>query len=480
MSAVSPPQPTDAALPLVVDVDGTLVAGDLSVESAVRFVSAFPLRSLAVPFQVLRGGGRAALKHRIARRVALPPATLALNPSVVAEIDAARAKGREVWLASGTDERVVAPLAGAVGATGHFASDGRTNLVGAAKAVPLVERFGEGGFDYIGNERRDLAVWKHARRAVGVGLSARLMREVRTLDSAARFLPGPGGPVDYFRALRPHQWIKNVLVCVPLAAAHEANMTHWAAAGCLFAAFCALASGTYLINDILDLPHDRRHPSKRHRPIAAGKVPLLPIAVVAAASMAGGLAAAFWLSAAAGQICLLYLAGTFAYSLWIKRRIFVDVVVLAMLYTARILAGSAMASITLSPWFLGFFLFFFLFLAIVKRLAELCALREAGHAETDGRAYRVDDCPVMAALGATSGFAALVVFSLYISSSRVNELYGRPEFLWLALPPLVYWLGRTLLLANRGKIDDPVVFALCDRAAWLTGAVVVAGFVAAL
>ena len=301
---------------------------------------------------------------------------------------------------------------------------------------------------------------------------------MRTLDSTARFLPKPGGPVDYFRALRPHQWVKNVLVCVPLAAAHEASLTHWAAAGVLFAVFCALASGTYLINDILDLPHDRRHASKRHRPIAAGKAPLLPMAVVAAALMAGGLAAAFQLSDAAGQVSLLYLAGTFAYSLWIKRLIFVDVVVLARLYTVRILAGSAAASITPSPWFLSFFAFFFLFLAIAKRLAELCTLREAGRAEADGRAYRVDDCPVMAALGATSGFSALVVFSLYISSSRVNELYGRPEFLWLALPPLIYWLGRTLLLANRGKA--PVVFALCDRAAWLTGVVVAAGFVAAL
>ena len=374
----------------------------------------------------------------------------------------------------------MAPLAGAVGATGHIASDGRTNLVGAAKATLLVERFGEGGFDYIGNERRDLAVWKHARKAVGVG-PVRTPQEGGARAGQHRAIPSQAWPpVDYFRALRPHQWVKNVLVCVPLAAAHEASLTHWASAGVLFAVFCALASGTYLINDILDLPHDRRHASKRHRPIAAGKAPLLPMAVVAAALMAGGLAAAFWLSAAAGQVSFLYLAGTFAYSLWIKRLIFVDVVVLAMLYTVRILAGSAAASITLSPWFLSFFAFFFLFLAIAKRLAELCALREAGRAEADGRAYRVDDCPAMAALGATSGFSALVVFSLYISSSRVNELYGRPEFLWLALPPLIYWLGRTLLLANRGKIDDPVVFALCDRAAWLTGVVVAAGFVAAL
>lgn len=471
----------DAAIPLVVDVDGTLVAGDLAVEGAARLASTSPLALLAFAFRLARGDGRAALKRRIAGEVALPAATLALNPAVVEEIAAARAGGREVWLASGSDERAVAPLAEAVGATGHFASDGRTNLVGAAKAALLAERFGDGGFDYAGNERRDLAVWRRSRVAVGVGLSARLERELRALGGQVRLLPGPGGgPADYVRAGRPHQWVKNTLVAVPLVAAHETGVAQWAAAALLFAAFCGLASGTYLLNDLLDLHHDRRHPSKRHRPMAAGKVAPAPAMALAAALMAGGLAITFQLSALAGMASLLYLFSTFAYSLWLKRRIIVDVVALSMLYAGRVLAGAAAASIPLSPWFLAFFMFFFLALAAAKRLAELRAMHETSQSEIAGRAYHVDDLPAIAAIGAASGFAALVVFALYANSPGVSELYDRPAFLWLALPPLVYWLGRILLLANRGNIDDPVVFALRDRAAWAVGAAIVAAFAAAL
>ena len=235
----SPPlsPPSGDTTPLVVDVDGALVAGDLSIESALRLIAASPRALFALPLWLLRAGGRAALKRRIALEVALPPATLVLNPAVVGEISAARAAGREVWLASGSDERAVAPLADAVGADGHLGSDGRTNLTGSAKAAALVDRFGEGGFDYIGNERRDLAVWKHARRVIGVGLSARLARDARALDGAARFLPASGGrPGDFIRALRPHQWIKNVLVFVPLIAAHNTEVARWVEAGVLFIA----------------------------------------------------------------------------------------------------------------------------------------------------------------------------------------------------------------------------------------------------
>ena len=210
----------DAKTPLVVDVDGTLVSGDLLIEGAARLIAASPSSLLALPFWL--AGGRAALKRRIARAVALPPPTLVLNPAVLDEIAAAGAAGREVWLASASDELAVAPLAEAVGAAGCLASDGRTNLAGRTKAAALIERFGEKGFDYIGNERRDLAVWKHARRAIGVNLPASLVQAVRALDEEARFLPGlGGGPLDCFRALRPHQWVKNTLVFVPLVAAHE-------------------------------------------------------------------------------------------------------------------------------------------------------------------------------------------------------------------------------------------------------------------
>ncbi len=465
--------------PLVVDVDGTLVAGDLLVEGAARLLAASPLTLFALPIWLVKG--RAALKRRIAAAVPLPPSSLVLNPAVLDEIAAAKVAGREVWLASAADERVVAPLAEGVGAAGWFASDGRTNLSGEAKAAALVERFGEGGFDYVGNERRDLAVWRHARCIIGVNLPARLAREVRTRDEGARLLPGlGGGPRDALRALRPHQWVKNALVFVPLIAAHETGAGPYLVAAGIFVALSACASGTYLLNDLLDLPEDRRHPSKRHRPLAAGKVPLLPMMGLGAALVAGGLAIAFHLSPPLGGICVLvYLLGTLAYSLSLKRKLFVDVIALAALYMMRLVAGGLAVSIALSPWFLSFFMFAFLSLAIVKRQIELRALRGSDRAH--GRAWRAADLPVAAALGAASGVASAIVFTLYIQSPEVSLRYDHPEFLWLICPLLIYWLGRMTLLANRGAVDhDPVEFTLKDRTSWLTGVGILAAFAAAI
>ena len=461
--------PERPARPLVVDVDGALVSGDLLVEGAARVLAVSPFSLLVLPLWL--SGGRAALKRRIARAVPLPRETLALNPAVLDEIAAAKTAGREVWLASAADELAVSPLAESVGATGFLASDGRMNLAGRAKAAALVERFGEGGFDYIGNERRDLEVWKHARRAIGVGLSPRLARAVRRLDSGARFLPGPRLRLrDCLRALRPHQWVKNLLVFVPLIAAHESEAALYLTAAGLFAALSACASGAYLFNDFIDLPHDRRHRSKRNRPMAAGSAPLLPMAGLGAALSAGGLAGAFLLSATAGACVLVYLLGTLAYSLVLKRKLFIDVMTLAGLYSIRILAGAVAVSVPLSAWFLAFFGFAFLALAVVKRQSELRISSESGLPGPSGRAWLVEDLPVLAALGASSGIAATIVLALFVYIPETRELYPRSEILWLLCPLSVYWLGRMTLLATRGTVDDdPVVFAMGDRTSWLVG-----------
>ena len=472
------------SVPLVVDVDGSLVNGDLLIEGVARLLATAPLRLLALPFwlSLLVAGGRAALKRRIARAVPLPPATLSLNPAVVQEIAAARTAGREVWLASASDEIVVAPLVEAAGATGCLASDGRTNLAGRTKAAALVERFGDGGFDYIGNERRDLAVWQRARRAIGVGLSASLARSVRGLDSAARLLPGPGsGALDWFLALRPRHWIKNALVFGPAVAAHETRPELYLEAAEMFLALSACASGTYLWNDLADLPHDRRHHTKRHRPVAAGRVPLLSAAGLGTALVASGLLVAFGMSAAAGLCVLSYLALTVVYSLWLKRQVFLDVVALAVLFTVRVLAGEAVTGVALSHWFLAFSTFLFLALAIVKRQRELYVLREAGRSVSAGRAYVAGDLPVLGSLAVASSFASVLVLALYIQSPTVAENYARPEALWSICLLLLYWLGRITLLANRGTVDDdPLVFAMSDPTSWLTGGGILAAFVVSL
>ena len=292
---------------------------------------------------------------------------------------------------------------------------------------------------------------------------------------------GVEGALDYLRALRPHHWVKNILVFVPLVAAHETEIGPWLVAVAMFVALSACASGTYLFNDLLDLAHDRRSDTKRHRPMAAGRAPLLPMIGIGTALAAGGTLLGFGLSVTAGLCILLYLAVTLAYSLWLKRLVLVDIVVLALLYGIRILAGAAPLSIMPSPWLFAFAMFIFLALAIVKRQRELKGILDSGRSETGGRAYRTEDLPVMAALGAASSIAAVVVLALYVQSPEVNARYGQPEFLWLVCPLLIHFLGRMVVLAGRGQVDDdPVVFALRDRTSWIVGIGVLAAFAAAL
>ena len=317
----------------------------------------------------------------------------------------------------------------------------------------------------------------HGRHASG-GLARRL----RAIDGGARLLPGPGRRLlDWLLALRPHHWVKNVLVFAPAVAAHETRPDLYLAAAEIFLALSACASGIYLWNDLIDLPHDRRHRTKSRRPMASGRVPLLPAAAVGAALAASGLLAAFRLSAVAGLWVLLYLVLTSVYSLWLKRKLFLDVAALAVLFTMRVLAGAAATGVALSHWFLAFSMFLFLALAIVKRQRELHGLGEAGSSVLAGRAYVAGDLPVLGSLGTASSFASVLVLTLYIQDPTVTENYARPEVLWTICLLLLYWLGRMMLLANRGTVDDdPLVFAMTDRTSWLTAIGILAAFLIAL
>ena len=344
----------NTAVPLVVDVDGSLVRGDLLTEGLLRLSADSPAKLFALPYWL--ASGRAPLKRWLAQQTgALPAATLVLNPAVLAEIDAAKATGREVWLASGSDELVVAPLAREVGATGCFASDGRANLVGHAKAAVLVGQFGEHGFDYIGNERRDLAVWKRARRAIGVNLSSRLAQQVKALDQQARFLPGLGGNAsDFFRVLRPRQWLANALVFVPVVATPEAHAGHYVAAAGGFAALSACASSRCIVEDLLNLPDDRKHAGKQKQPMTAGKTPLPSMIGVASALAAGGLALAFWLAPSLGLGVLLYALLGLGYLLWLRQVKPLGIFTRALFNVFPLFVGAAVMRVPLSLSLLAF------------------------------------------------------------------------------------------------------------------------------
>ncbi|MGR3984216.1 MAG: UbiA family prenyltransferase [Gammaproteobacteria bacterium] len=289
--------------------------------------------------------------------------------------------------------------------------------------------------------------------------------------------PPQSGWRALWRVLRPQQWVKNMLVFAPPLAAHETALQVYLLASGVFVALSACASAAYVVNDAVDRPHDRRHPRKRHRPLAAGALPLAPMLALAAALAAGGIALAFALGAAAGWWVASYALVALAYSLWMKRLLFADVVVLALLYTLRVLAGAGVAAITPSGWFLAFAVFLFLALALVKRQSELA---DASADTAHGRGYRRDDFEALVALGAASSFAAVLVLMLYIDGD-VTAHYSHPRWLYLLCPLLIYMLGRVTLLARRGAVgDDPVAFVLRDRVSWLCMAGALAVMLAAV
>ncbi len=460
-----------AGRPLCVDLDGTLVKSDTLVDALLLMVRTHSGDLLRVPGWILKG--KATLKREVTERVQLDVAHLPYNKPLMTFLEQQRGLGRSLYLATGADHALAERVAGHLGIfDGVLASDGRTNLTGHNKLASFQQRFGEAGFDYIGNARPDVPLLTHAGTAMVANPDGALRRAIRE----RRFIPEQqfidrASPVQAFRrAARVHQWAKNVLIFVPLLLSHALNVRDVTAAFAAFLCFSLCASSTYIVNDLLDIEADRRHPRKRRRPFAAGDLQaktgvllsgtLLVLSFVLAAILSGKFLA----------YLLLYLISTLSYSLYLKRIVLVDVVLLSGLYTLRLLAGAAACSIAISPWLAGFSVFLFLSLAFVKRFAELQNIRAAGQVPSNGRGYLLSDTEQMRSFGTASAYASVVVFSLYISGRDVTGLYAHPQRMWLITPIMILWISRVWLLASRGELDeDPVIFAVTDRASLLLG-----------
>ena len=488
----------DRAVPLCVDLDGTLIRADLLHETAVAVVGHRPATLLRLPGWWR--AGRARLKAELATRAeaaGFDPATLPYRAGVLAWLREERAAGRRLVLATASDRRLAAAVAAHLGLFDDVvASDGSRNLRGAAKAAALRERLGgpAAGFDYVGDAAPDAEVFADpgCRRAVLVdpapGLRAAAAASGKPLRvfSAAEADGGRGGRAGgraggregglppVLRLLRPHQWTKNLLLLVPLFVSHRAGEAElWGPLLLGVAAFSAAASSVYVFNDLLDMNSDRRHPKKRRRPLAAGRVGV-PAAL---ATGAGLLVLGLLLAAAAGGAgflgwVTLYLTLTWAYSLLLKRRLLVDVLLLAGLYTLRLLAGGALMQITLSPWLLGFGSFMFLSLAFAKRYAELARAAATGAAVNPHRGYRAEDLPLLSSAGPACGVAAVLVLSQYVESELSRAQYADPRFLYLLMPLVLYWILRVWFFAVRGRLqEDPIAFAMKDAVSYLALAV---------
>lgn len=453
-----------AERPLVVDLDGTLIRSDLLVEGCFALLSEAPLRLPRAAAALAHG--RAAFKARVAAEAPLDPASLPFNDEFLAFLRAEHARGRRLFLATAADAGYAHALADQLGLfAGVFASDGTTNLKGSAKARALVAAFGPRGFDYAGNAPADLAVWEQAGGVVAVNASPALLRTIRArFPDATIIAPRQRRARDYLRALRPHQWLKNLLLLVPGFAAHRFDAPMALACAIAFVSFSLCASSVYLLNDLLDLRHDRQHRTKRHRPLAAGRIDIphgiaIFLAALAAAAALGTLLPTAFLDVLGG-----YYALTLAYSMRLKRQPIIDVITLAALYGIRIVAGGAAVAVTLSPWLLAFSIFFFLCLALVKRSTELTDRRGRDANDPPGRGYRRDDLSVLQTMAAAAGYVAVLVFILYINSPAVAGLYTNAERLWAIPAILLYWISRVLILTHRGDMhDDPVIFAARDH-----------------
>jgi len=472
---------TASDLPLVVDLDGTLLQSDLLFESFFSLLAHDPTKALRAAAGI--AGGRAALKARLAEDAKVDFRRLPWNSSLVAYLRDQRHQGRKIYLASASNQRFVDAVAEELGLfDGTFGSDEVVNLKGKAKARRLCDTFGDRAFDYIGNDAADFDVWEKAANVVVVSDSSSFVGTVKARWPQAQHLFGAGaGLIDGLKVLRPHQWLKNLLIFLPTLAAHEIDAARLGACLLAFVSFSLCASSVYCLNDLIDLARDRSHPTKRHRGFASGRVPLAYGLWLYPGLLAASLALAVMVGAPFVITLLAYGTATLAYSLWLKRMMMVDVVTLACLYGVRLVAGSAVAAVPISSWLAAFALFFFFSLAIVKRYTELIA-RSADEPEaSSGRSYTKIDLPILEALAAASGFTAILVFALYLNGLTAATLYQAPERLSLLCVILVYWLGRVLILAHRGQMhDDPVVFAATDRASLICGVVAAAIIVASL
>jgi 4-hydroxybenzoate polyprenyltransferase len=468
---------------LCVDLDGSLLATDLFWETLLILLRTRPLLLLCLPFWRLRG--KAFVKSEVARRVVLNPSVLPYNEAVLALLVTARRQGRPIVLATAADQRLASEVARHLGLfTAVLASDGRVNLKGRAKLAAIRRQLGGAPFDYIGNAWADLCIWRHAVRAILVRPSRLLSLCARRLAAVDEIVRAPLSMLGTLgRTLRVHQWTKNALLFLPLLLAHQAaDLDRLVGALLALVAFCLAASAAYIVNDLFDLEADRRHPDKRGRPFADGLLPVPLGLLMASLAMVGS----FALSLAAlpplfTGLLSLYLVATMAYSLLFKRFAILDVLLLASLYTLRVVAGATATDVPVSPWFLAFSMFFFLSLAFAKRYTELvlAARERPGPSFLAARGYLIGDLDLVRSVGTTSGYLSVAILALYISSPDVHILYSRPSFLWLIGPLLLYWITRVWLIAQRGQLPgDPVVFALSDRTSYvlagLTACVMVA------
>ena len=458
--------------PLVVDLEGTLVKTDLIFEAANTLIAHEPERLVGLARGLL--GGRTKVRPYLAQSRTVEPASLPYHAELLDWLHRQHAAGRRLILVARSPAQLAEPVFKYLGFFDELLLlDRDAEPRHADLRSLLISRYGAQGFDFVGSRRADVAVWQAAAAGYLVSSDAALIAQVAAGCPVAQVFGTPNSNPyrAVLKALRPHQWVKNTLLFVPLLAAqrwdsHVSLLLTMIA----FVVFGLTASSVYLINDLVDVNHDRVHALKKLRPFAAGTLSLAqgwalwPVLLTSAF-----LVAALALPRAFSAQLVAYFLLTLAYSLHLKKHAIVDVLTLAALFTLRITAGVAALAVPLSFWLLTFSMFLFLSLAFLKRFTELKVARDTGATvNLRGRGYRIEDLDLVSTFGVAAGYLAVLVLALYIQDSRTGLLYRSPQLIWFACPLLLFWISRAWLLAHRGQMNqDPVVFALSDRVSWL-------------
>lgn len=465
---------SERVIPLCVDLDGTLLRTDTTWEALLLLLKHHPSRIPLLPFWAFKG--KLHFKEMLARSVVMDVRHFPLNEELYAHLKEEAAAGRPLVLVTGAAASTAKAVQEHLGLFSQILATGEgINLTGRHKARMLVERYGEKGFDYVGNAAIDLKVWPHARHAIVVNAAPGVYRRAGKIVTFERRFRARSPMLRAFvRAIRPHQWMKNMLILVPVVTSHQlADRPMMLSALLAFVSFCLCTSSVYLLNDLLDLSADRRHPRKRFRPLAAGDLPIQSAVIGAPLLLLSGVLLAGFLPPAFLLVLLAYFVTTFAYSYYLKQLALIDVFVLAALYTVRIIAGHEATGVPYSLWLLMFSMFFFLSLALVKRYSELDSVARENRENASGRGYEASDRVQIAVMGVASGYISAFILALYITSDQVMPLYSRPAVLWAVIPLLLYWVSRMWLRASRGAMhEDPIVFTLKDGLSYLVGSLI--------
>ena len=463
--------------PLFVDLDGTLIKTDVLLESLLVLIKAEPWMIFLLPLWLLKG--RAFLKAEIARRTDLRADGLIYDERLIAMLRSEHEKGRHLVLATASNRKYADAVAEHVGVFAHvIASSDTENMKGKQKVEAILAYTKGAPFDYAGNEAADLPIWEKARRSICVDTPYAVVRTVRGYAGELEELPRVRkSPLRVFaKAIRVHQWLKNALVFVPIAAAHRIDDVQAdARVVAAFFAYSLCASSVYVLNDLTDLRSDRLHPRKCKRPFAAGdlelKTGLAMIPLLLGASLTIALV---FLPLRFVAVLGTYYVCSMTYNFVAKERVVWDVILLAGLYVLRVIAGAAAVPVPVSFWLLAFSMFIFLSLALAKRYSELNTMQRAGRSIATGRGYRTDDMAMVQSMGVSSGYLSVLVMALYINSPEIHARYNQPEALWGICPLLLFWMSRVWLKTHRGEMhDDPVVYAVRDPMSLAIGALTI-------